>query len=241
MFAESLLEISWAQRSRRGWMTATSFGLQALAIGVLLTMPLLTTVGVPLARTVSTPITMGRRDPRPAPVTAHAHNAAIPMVPIQGSIMAPKRVPNGIDRSADAPSSDHGADGPTIGDLGLALGPSGGFPLPFAGTRPIMPVIAGPAVRPFRTSFMLQGSLLHRVEPVYPPMARTARVQGAVVLEAIIKKEGIMKDLRLISGHPLLVPAAVEAVSQWRYRPYVLNGEAIEVETQITVNFILGN
>jgi len=50
-----------------------------------------------------------------------------------------------------------------------------------------------------------------------------------------------MKGLRLISGHPLLVPAAVEAVSQWRYRPYVLNGEAIEVETQITVNFILGN
>jgi len=88
---------------------------------------------------------------------------------------------------------------------------------------------------------MLQGSLLHRVEPVYPPMARTARVRGAVVLEAIISKEGMMEDLRLISGHPLLVPAAIEAVSQWRYRPYVLNGEAIEVETQITVNFILGN
>jgi len=88
---------------------------------------------------------------------------------------------------------------------------------------------------------MLQGSLLHRVEPVYPPMARTARVQGAVVLEAIISKEGAMKDLRLISGPALLVPAAVEAVSQWRYRPYVLNDQAIEVETQITVNFILGN
>jgi len=241
MFAESLLETSWAQRCCRSWTTATSFGLQVLAIAVVLTIPLLTTVGVPLSRTVSTPITMGRRDPGSAPVAAHAHNAAIPIVPIRGRIMAPGSVPNGIDRSADALSSGPGADGPAIGDLGPALGPTGGFPLPFAGTRPIMPVIAGPAVRPFRTSFMLQGSLLHRVEPVYPPMARTARVQGAVVLEAIIKKEGIMKDLRLISGHPLLVPAAVEAVSQWRYRPYVLNGEAIEVETQITVNFILGN
>jgi protein TonB len=88
---------------------------------------------------------------------------------------------------------------------------------------------------------MLRGSLVHRVEPVYPPMARTARVQGSVVLGAIVDKEGTIKNLRLISGHPLLVPAAVEAVSQWRYRPYVLNGEAIEVETQITVNFILGN
>ena len=88
---------------------------------------------------------------------------------------------------------------------------------------------------------MLQGSLVRRVEPVYPPIARTARVEGPVVLEAIISKEGTMKNLRLISGHPLLVPAAIEAVSQWRYKPYLLNGEAIEVETQITVNFILGN
>jgi protein TonB len=62
-----------------------------------------------------------------------------------------------------------------------------------------------------------------------------------VVLEAVISKAGTMQNLRLISGHPLLVPAAIEAVNQWRYRPYILNGEAIEVETQITVNFILGN
>ena len=241
MFAESMLETSWAQHSRRSWTTATSFGLQAIVIAVLLTIPVLTTVGVPLARTVSTPITMGRRDPGPAPVTGRAHHPAIPIVPIQGAIMAPRRVPNGIDRSADAPSSGPGVDGPTIGELGPALGPSTGLALPFAGTRPIMPVIAGPAVRPFRTSSMLQGSLVHRVEPVYPPMARTARVAGAVVLEAIISQEGTMKNLRLVSGHPLLVPAAIDAVSQWRYRPYILNGAAIEVETQITVNFILGN
>jgi periplasmic protein TonB len=65
------------------------------------------------------------------------------------------------------------------------------------------------------------------------------RVQGPVVLAAIISKAGTIEHLQLISGHPMLVPAAIEAVSQWRYRPYILNGEAIEVETQVTVNFIL--
>jgi protein TonB len=86
---------------------------------------------------------------------------------------------------------------------------------------------------------MLQGSLIRRVEPPYPPLARTARIQGPVVLEAVISKEGTMQNLRLVSGHPMLVPAAINAVSQWRYRPYILNGETIEVETQITVNFVL--
>ena len=87
---------------------------------------------------------------------------------------------------------------------------------------------------------MLEGSLIRRVQPVYPPLARSARIQGPVVLAAVIGKDGAMENLRLISGHPMLVPAALQAVSQWRYRPYILNGEAIEVETQITVNFILG-
>ncbi|HZC24479.1 MAG TPA: energy transducer TonB, partial [Candidatus Binatia bacterium] len=68
---------------------------------------------------------------------------------------------------------------------------------------------------------------------------RNVRVQGAVVLAAMIDKDGTIENLRLMSGHPMLVPAAIAAVSQWRYRPYILNGEAIEVETQITVNFIL--
>jgi periplasmic protein TonB len=56
----------------------------------------------------------------------------------------------------------------------------------------------------------------------------------------VIGKDGAMENLRLISGHPMLAPAAIQAVSQWRYRPYILNGDAIEVETQITVNFVLG-
>jgi protein TonB len=86
---------------------------------------------------------------------------------------------------------------------------------------------------------MLQGSLIRRVEPMYPPLARTARIQGPVILAAVISKAGAIENLRLISGHPMLVPAAIQAVSQWRYKPYILNDEAIEVETQITVNFVL--
>jgi len=88
---------------------------------------------------------------------------------------------------------------------------------------------------------MLQGSLIRRVEPTYPPLAKSARVQGPVVLEAIISKTGTIENLQLISGHPMLVGAAIEAVRQWRYKPYILNSEPIEVETQITVNFTLSN
>jgi protein TonB len=86
---------------------------------------------------------------------------------------------------------------------------------------------------------MLEGSLIRRVQPVYPPLARSARVQGSVVLSALISKAGTMENLRVLSGHPLLVAAALEAVRQWRYRPYILNAEPIEVETQITVSFSL--
>ena len=84
-----------------------------------------------------------------------------------------------------------------------------------------------------------QGLLIRKVQPNYPPLARQARIQGAVQLQAEISKEGTIENLRLISGHPMLAPAAIEAVKQWRYKPYILNGEPVEVETQITVNFTL--
>lgn len=80
---------------------------------------------------------------------------------------------------------------------------------------------------------------MHRVQPIYPPLAKAARIQGPVELRAIISKDGFIENLRVLGGHPMLVTAAVDAVKQWRYRPYVLNGEPVEVETQITVNFVL--
>jgi protein TonB len=87
---------------------------------------------------------------------------------------------------------------------------------------------------------MSEGDLIRKVQPAYPALARSARVQGIVVLQAMISKQGTIENLRILTGHPMLAPAAVEAVRQWRYRPYILNGEPVEVETQITVNFALG-
>ena len=84
-----------------------------------------------------------------------------------------------------------------------------------------------------------RGLLIQKTEPIYPPLARQARVQGDVVLKAIVSKEGNIKQLELISGHPMLAPAAIEAVQQWHYRPFLLNGEPVEVETQVTVTFLM--
>ena len=83
------------------------------------------------------------------------------------------------------------------------------------------------------------GLLVRKVPPSYPPLARQARIQGMVVLQAQISKEGNIQNLQLISGHPMLAPAAIEAVKQWKYKPYLLNGEPVEVDTQVQVNFTL--
>jgi protein TonB len=89
------------------------------------------------------------------------------------------------------------------------------------------------------SSGVAAGNLINRVEPLYPPIAKSARIQGTVVLQAVISKNGNIEGLRAVSGHPMLVPAAIDAVSRWRYKPYLLNGEPVEVETTITVNFRL--
>ena len=86
---------------------------------------------------------------------------------------------------------------------------------------------------------VLQGMIVSKVQARYPKDARKQRIQGPVVMQAIIGTNGDVIDLRLISGHPLLAPAAMSAVKQWRYRPYMLNGTPVEVETMITFNFTL--
>lgn len=83
------------------------------------------------------------------------------------------------------------------------------------------------------------GLLIRKVQPQYPEDARQGHIQGQVVLQAVISKNGEVEKLTLVSGHPLLAPAAIEAVKQWRYKPYLLNGEPVVVETQIVVNFQL--
>ena len=91
------------------------------------------------------------------------------------------------------------------------------------------------------SSSVIQGLLLQKVAPVYPPLARQARIQGSVILKVVINQSGDVESAQLISGHPLLAPAAIEAVKQWAYKPYLLNGEPVEVETRVTVNFTLAD
>jgi protein TonB len=84
-----------------------------------------------------------------------------------------------------------------------------------------------------------QASLLRQQKPVYPPLAKQARIQGTVRFEAVIAKDGTIQNLRVVSGHPLLVQAATDAVKQWVYKPTLLNNEPVEVVTTIDVNFTL--
>ena len=79
--------------------------------------------------------------------------------------------------------------------------------------------------------------ILVQTKPVYPPLAKQARIQGVVILEAVIGKDGSVNEIKVISGHPLLQQAAIDAVSQWKYKPTLLNGEPVEVVTTVTVNF----
>jgi periplasmic protein TonB len=242
MFSGSMLETSWAQRSRRSWTTLTSFGLQAVVMGLLLLLPLWRTVSLPsVAHTVSTPISLGQRSPDQTQVSGSAHIVAMPVSPDAVRFVAPGRIPPTISMTGDESSpAPIGNIGVGSGTDTIGAGARNGFLLPTTGNWSVpAPPPSQPTVREFRTSRMLEGSLLHRVQPIYPPLARTAHIQGEVVLFAVISKSGNIDNLRVLSGHPMLAPAAVEAVSQWRYRPYVLNGEPIEVETQITVNFTL--
>jgi protein TonB len=102
----------------------------------------------------------------------------------------------------------------------------------------VTPVIERTQPRRWRVSGGVeQGLLIRDVKPIYPRLAQAAGVQGEVVLQAVIGRDGRIENLHAVSGNPLLVKAALDAVQQWRYRPYLLNGEPVEVETQITVRF----
>jgi TonB family protein len=103
---------------------------------------------------------------------------------------------------------------------------------------------AGGQIRPMgvRVSQSYMATLIvTKVAPVYPPQAKEAHVQGTVTLQIKVRKTGDVEDVKLISGHPMLAPAAIEAVKQWKYKPYLMSGVAVQVETTVTVNFTLAD
>ena len=245
MFTDSLLETSRNQRSRRGLTTLTSFGLEAGVIGLLLLLPLWKTVGLPSVRALSTPVSWGAPPPPAAPVQRHATTVVQSNLSNNVLIM-PRQVPPHVEmlNETTAPPQVEFNNFPGVpGGTGDGSRDGVWKSINSAFTRPTAPVAPPPHanVPVFRTSTILEGSLIRRVQPVYPPIARAGRIQGPVILQAVISKAGTIEGLQVVSGHPMLAKAALDAVSQWRYRPYILNNEPIEVETQITVNFILGS
>jgi protein TonB len=166
-----------------------------------------------------------------------------------GRLMAPKTVPKDIkmiqEEELPPPSASAGVVGGVPGGVpgGTPGGVIGGIigSVPTAAPPPPPPVeVKKPTVQRIRVGGQVQqANLIRQPKPVYPPLAKQARIQGVVRFNAIIGKDGTIQNLTLMSGHPLLVPAAQEAVKQWLYKPTLLNGEPVEVATVIDVNFTL--
>jgi protein TonB len=242
MFTGSLLQTSADQRLRRSWTTLSSFGLQAFAMGVLLLLPLVRPDRIPLLHRLATPVSLGQPMPDAPPMRARSGSGSATPSPsnvLNNHVLEPTRIPIGVTQiTEEAPPQPFGALG-TGAQAGAGSGVPNGIPsLDGTGTRPVLATPPPPS-HPIRVSHMDPGSLIYQVQPVYPPLARAARVEGPVVLAALISKDGTIENLRVVAGRPMLVGSAVEAVSKWRYRPYILNSEPVEVETQITVNFLL--
>jgi periplasmic protein TonB len=161
---------------------------------------------------------------------------------VDGQLRTPTKIPKKVEmiKEDEAPP-------PAMASTGVVGGVPGGVPGGSMGgvigsvlssTPVAVPKIATPQ-RVRVSSGVQSGLLIRKVPPTYPPLARAARIQGTVILQAQISKDGNIENLQLISGHPMLAPAAIEAVKQWKYKPYLLNGEPVEVETQVQVNFTL--
>jgi protein TonB len=229
------LESTWDRSARRGWTTLASFGFQAMALSLLLLMPLIWIQGPPKLQWFESPQIL---TPPPAPAPPSGERRTTQSTNLSGThIMQPPTIPPTIAILNEQPV----ASAPNIDEGGVPGGTGKSRSGVFNSIGPAVEVAPPPPVstHPLRISHWAEGNLIYRVQPIYPPLARQARVQGAVELRAIISKSGTIENLAVLRGHPMLVPAAINAVRQWRYRPYLLNGEPIEVETEITVNFVL--
>ena len=247
LFEDSLLDSSVAQRKRRTWTTLLSFVLQLFLIGLLLSLPLWFTDVLPKQQLLA--FLEAPPPPPPPPPPAASTPSAPKVVKVtsniaNGQLRTPSRIPAKVQMIKD---DDEPSPVPTTG--GVVGGVPGGIPggqldgviggiissSPAAVPSLSKPV---PTVQRVRVSpGVIKGLLVHRVEPVYPPLAQQARIQGVVVLMALIDKNGNVQSLQVVSGHPLLTRAAIDAVKQWRYKPFLLNGQPLEVETTVNVTF----
>jgi protein TonB len=244
MFEDSLLESGGRLTTKRGMTTTISFVLQIALVGILVLIPLLYTEALPKQQ-LMTFLVAPPPPPPPPPPPAAVPQRVVKVVQtdiINGELRTPTKIPKKVEmiKEEESPPPVMSAAG-VVGGVpgGVPGGQMGGVIGGIISSTPVaVPKVATPQ-RVRVSQGVSQGLLIHRVQPMYPPLARQARIQGTVVLQAEISKDGNIENLRLISGHPMLAPSAIEAVKQWRYKPYFLNGEPVAVETQITVNFTL--
>lgn len=236
MFRQVLLESAPGMRSRNTWPMATAFTLEMVIASVLVLIPLISTGVLPV--TMQTPPVLApsqyiaRANPRPT-TSAAATNSTGETFRVSNVVSVAPGNSHLIDwKAKSTPDQDSGPSQPPscIANCnGKDLSP-----LFIDDAKPMPPVTPK---HPIVVSRSMEAMLLNKVIPEYPNIARLAGITGDVKLHAIIAKDGTVQSLTVTSGPDMLREAALKAVAQWKYRPYYLNGEAVEVETVITVSF----
>ncbi len=248
MFEDSLLESGGrnSKLHRRGpWATLVSFLIQAALVGVLVLIPLIYTEALPKQQLMGYLVAPPPPPPPPPPPAAAQ---IVKVVKVQteidnGQLKAPTAIPKkiAIIKEDEAPPSTGGVVGGVVGGVpgGAAGGVVGGVLGSIMNSAPTAVPKAATPTRVKVSAGVTTGLLIRKVQPNYPPLAKQARISGSVVLQAVIGKDGSIQNLRAVSGHPMLIQSAIDAVRQWKYKPYFLNGEPVEVDTMVTVNFTL--
>jgi protein TonB len=219
--------------THKRWTVATSFGVQLIIVGVMILIPLIYTEALPKGMLNTFLVAPA---PPPPPPPAAPVKIVRPRIVQPQTMVAPTVIPKKVEMIKDeAPDVGAGANGFGVaGGTGDALG--GGI---LNGMAPPPPPKAAPSR--IKVGGQVQAAnLLHQVLPVYPAIAKTAHVSGTVRLHAVIAKDGSIQELQYVSGPALLMRAAMDAVHDWKYRPTMLNGEPVEVDTTIDVVFSLG-
>jgi protein TonB len=235
MFDQLVVSAAVPSHTNKPWTVALSAIGQCLLLGLLILAPLIYTEALPNAMLKTLIVAPPPPSPRSAPVPLQtaARVRVIPLI----RITAPPSIPSRISTETNEP--------PTVYVEGSSAGSSETDALRDL-IRPSSPAAPPPAADPPPQRIRVGGnveaaSLLPRVVPQYPAMAVAAHVSGTVVLHAVIAKDGTVQELAYVSGPALLLKAAMDAVRQWRYRPTLLNGQPVEVETTIDVVFDLGS
>jgi periplasmic protein TonB len=240
MFDELVESSAVKKKTNTSWAVTLSVIVQSLVLFVLILIPLIYTQALPKAMLSTLLIAPPPPPPPPPPPQAVPVKVIKPVARLltQGKLMAPRAIPKDVAvfKEAELPPEPAAGSGVLGGAGGDILGGLGGGSSAYAPPPP-------PKAAPSRIKLGGQvqaAKIVAQPQPLYPALARQARIQGNVVLHAIIDKDGRVGQLEVVSGHPLLVQSALDAVKQWRYQPTQLNGDPVEVDTTITVTFVLG-